>query len=135
MLYLSMNTYIAYWQVKLVSNGITSYRGTVHHYYNSTWGILCDEGWNLESATVVCNQLGLGNAVSNSTSFSRGLPMEKFLVTKTHCKGDEKFLKDCPNELWTIAQSCSGQHVAEAICEGIQAIIMRHVCIRVLLSL
>ena len=106
-------------QVKLVSNGITSYRGTVYHYYNGTWGILCDEGWSLESATVVCNQLGLGKAISNPTSSFRGQPIEKFLVTKTHCKGDEEFLKDCPNELWTIAQSCSGQHVAEVVCEGI----------------
>ena len=48
-------------------------------------------------------------------------------MTKTHCKGDEEFLKDCPNELWTIAQNCSGQHVAEVVCEGIIAIIMQHV--------
>ena len=114
---------------------VISYRGAVHHYYDGTWRILCDEGWNLESATVVCNQLGLGNAISNSTSFSCGPTVDKFLVTKTHCKGDEEFLKDCPNELWTIAPNCSGQHVAEVVCEGVIAIIMRHVCIRVSLSL
>ena len=110
---------IAHWQVKLVHEDLISYRGTVYHYYNDTWGILCDEGWNLKSATVVCNQLGLGNAINYSTSVFHGSPVQTFLVTMTNCKGNEDFLKNCSNSFWTIDQTCSGQHVAGVVCEGI----------------
>ena len=112
--------HIANWQVKLLHNGVNSYRRTVYHYYNGTWGILCDEGWDLQSAIVVCNQLGLGSAKNYSTLIFHGSPVQNFLMTKTNCKGDEDFLKDCTNvnESWKIGQGCSGQHVAEVICEG-----------------
>ena len=105
--------------MKLVHNDVISYRGTVYHYYNGTWGLLCDEGWGLESATVVCNQLGLGKAISNLTSVFHGYSVENFLMTNTKCTGQEHFLKDCPNDFWRIDQTCSGQHVAGVICEGI----------------
>ena len=128
LIYFSLNFYLmtticclstATWQVQLVHNDVTSYRGTVYHYYNGTWGILCDEGWSFESATVVCNQLGLGKAISNFTSSFPGHLMENFLMTNTNCRGQEHFLKDCPNEFWQINQTYSGQHVAGVICEGI----------------
>ena len=122
---------VANWQVKLVHDGITSFRGTVYHYYNGNWGILCDEGWSLKSATVVCNQLGLGNAISNTTTSSRGYSVQKFLRTKTYCQGGEAFLKDCPHDLWTLAQDCSGQHVANVICEGITVITTACTCVTV----
>ena len=104
--------------MKLLRGVVNSYRGTVYHYYNSIWGILCDEGWDLQSATVVCNQLGLGSAKNYSTSVFQGFSVQDFLTTKTNCKGDEDFLKDCTNEFWKIGQTCSGQHVAEVVCEG-----------------
>ena len=75
-------------------------------------------GWSLQSATVVCNQLGLGIAKNYSTSVFQGSPVQNFLMTKTNCKGNEDFLKDCAYEFWKIGQGCSGQHVPEVICEG-----------------
>ena len=113
--------FIENWQVKLVDSSVISYRGTVYHYYNKTWGILCDEGWNSHSATVVCNQLGLGKAIESSTSVFHGSSTQNFLWTNTSCTGTEYFLKDCDlkNNLWEISQTCSGQHVAVVECEGI----------------
>ena len=114
---------IAHWQVKLVhdciASDLISYRGTVYHYYNGNWSILCDKGWNHKSATVVCNQLGLGNATNYSTSGFHGSPEQTFLVTTTNCMGNEDFLKNCSNSFWTINQTCPEQHVAGVVCEGI----------------
>ena len=114
-------SHIACWQLKLVHHDVKSFRGTVHHYYNGSWGVLCDEGWNLQSATVVCKQLGLGNVKWHSTSFSNYSIIPNFLLTKTNCSGKEDFLKDCSLEgnLWKISQTCSGKYVAEVRCEGI----------------
>lgn len=116
----------ARWQVKLMHHDVESFRGKVHHYYNGTWGILCDEGWNFQSATVVCKQLGLGNAIWNYTSYANYSRMKDFLWTKTNCTGDEQFLKDCTvtGKLWTISKTCSGQNVAEIWCEGMVNLII-----------
>ena len=106
--------------MKLLHSNIISYQGTVYHYYNNTWAILCDEGWNLQSANVVCKQLGLGKAINSSTSDFSSISMKNFLLTNTNCNGKEEFLKDCmlTGNQWEIVQTCPGSYVAEVICEG-----------------
>ena len=41
--------------------------GTVVVYHNRKWGKVCDDGWNLEAASIVCKSLGFARALMAST--------------------------------------------------------------------
>ena len=44
--------------VQLVGSGSNATQGTVQLCYNHEWGVVCDNGWDINEAIVVCQLLG-----------------------------------------------------------------------------
>ena len=63
--------------------------------YSGTWGTVCDDGWDLRDAKVVCRMLGYGEAATASGSARFGEGSDEVLLSRVGCDGTEDNLADC----------------------------------------
>ena len=82
-------------------NGITPNEGRVEVRYHGLWGTVCDDGWDLVDAHVVCRMLNYSKALSAGTAKVKGRGF--MLLDDVQCRGNEKSLADCRSNGW-------GQH-------------------------
>ena len=85
--------------VRLV-DGSTQYEGRVEVYYNDEWGTVCDDGWDLNDAQVVCRQLGYGPAVVASNNAYYGQGSGQIWLNDVNCIGTELTIENCAHNGW-----------------------------------
>ena len=91
-----MVTYVNFTIVRLVG-GSTSYEGRVEVYYAGVWGTVCDDGWGLNDAQVVCRQLGFGPAI-RTAFYGRG--SGRIWLDDVRCVGNERSIEHCSHNGW-----------------------------------
>ena len=100
--------------VRLV-NGTTEYVGRVEVYYNGEWGTVCDDGWDLNDARVVCRQLGLGPPITVLKSAHYGEDSGKIWLDEVDCVGNELRIQNCAHNGWGNG-NCDHQEDAGLEC-------------------
>ena len=86
-------------------------------FYGGVWGTVCDIGWDINDAEVVCRQLGYPDAISllSRGEFTEGVGV--VWLEGIDCHGNETRLTECGLSNWGDSR-CDHTHDAGVICES-----------------
>ena len=109
-------------RLKEGTENATFLEGRVEVKYRLRWGLVCDDGWDLKDAQVVCRMLGYDKALEASSrakygtgSGSLGIGKPKIILDEVNCKGSETTLADCQHSGFKD-HNCKPDEAAGAAC-------------------
>ncbi|KAJ8353965.1 hypothetical protein SKAU_G00215320 [Synaphobranchus kaupii] len=101
--------------VRLAGNS-TRCEGRVELWNAGKWGTVCDDNWDLEDASVVCNQLSCGSAFrATGEGGVFGAGSGPIFLDKVNCTGTERDLWDCSG---LRRSNCTHKEDAGVVCSG-----------------
>lgn len=103
-------------EIRLV-DGPNSCSGRVEVLHKDTWGTVCDDGWDLREARVVCRHLGCGTALSAPHESKYGEGKGQIWLSDMNCKGTEGSLTECKAKPWG-ENTCNHVEDASVECSG-----------------
>ena len=100
--------------VRLV-DGFTEYQGRVEVYHNGEWGTVCDDGWDINDAEVVCSELGYGKATAGIRNAFYGQGSGQIWLDNVNCVGTEHTIGNCLHNRWGL-HNCGHHEDASVRC-------------------
>ncbi|XP_072182335.1 galectin-3-binding protein A-like [Diadema setosum] len=102
--------------VRLVG-GSNEREGRVEISCNGQWGTVCDDGWDINEAHVVCRDLGYSSASAHYRSAHFGEGTGPIWLDPVNCAGTEQSLLQCRRAYWGC-EDCGHHEDAGVRCEG-----------------
>lgn len=103
-------------QLRLASGGDRC-AGRVEVYHNSEWGTVCDDFFDMNSASVACRQLKCGQVVSVLGWAYFGPGEGSILLDDVKCAGTESHIWDCSHAGWNKSD-CGHNEDVSVVCSG-----------------
>ena len=68
-------------------------------YHNGEWGTVCNDGWTLNAAQVVCREIGFDSAIK---TLHYGQGSGQIWLDNVVCIGNESSIEKCSHGGWGI---------------------------------
>ncbi|ELU03809.1 hypothetical protein CAPTEDRAFT_113791 [Capitella teleta] len=103
-----------------LGNGLNDREGRVEILYDGTWGTICDDGWDVQDAAVICAMVGfsgLARAFTQASPFGPGSgPIH---LSQVECDGNEQSISFCSHAGWDNNR-CTHAEDAGVSCLGVR---------------
>ncbi|EHB15166.1 Scavenger receptor cysteine-rich type 1 protein M130 [Heterocephalus glaber] len=99
-------------------NGDNRCSGRVEVIFQGQWGTICDDQFYMGDASMVCNQLECGGAISFSGSAKFGAGSGPIWLDDVSCHGNESALWYCSHQGWGSHDCAHGEDVGVICLEG-----------------
>ena len=91
--------------------------GRVEVFYNGKWGTICDRGWNINAAKVVCRELGYTYGIRSLPGRFVQDGSGQIWLSEVSCTGSEQNLSSCLHSGWAN-NSCDHRDDAGVECSS-----------------